>query len=89
MKVAQNGKSWFKEIFDKNYDNILNYLFYLSGDTALSEDLAQDVFLQLWEKRREIIDDTIRPYLFTIARNNYLKNIRSRKIQFEISLNLP
>lgn len=79
MKVAQNGKSWFKEVFDKNYDNILNYLFYLSGDTALSEDLAQDVFLQLWEKRREIIDDTIRPYLFTIARNNYLKNIRSRK----------
>jgi RNA polymerase sigma-70 factor (family 1) len=79
MKVERNGTSWFKEVFDKNYNYILNYLFYLSGDTSLSEDLAQDVFLQIWEKRGEINNDTIRPYLFTIARNSFLKNIRRQK----------
>jgi RNA polymerase sigma-70 factor (family 1) len=79
MKVERKEKSWFKEVFEKNYDYILNYLFYLSGDTALSEDLAQDVFLQLWEKRAEIKEDTLKSYLFTIAKNSFLKNRRRLK----------
>jgi RNA polymerase sigma-70 factor (family 1) len=79
MKIEQNGKSWFKEVFDKNYQYILNYLFYLSGDMELSEDLVQDVFLQLWEKRAEVKEETLKSYLFTIAKNCFLKNIRRQK----------
>lgn len=76
MKDNSDAKSWFKDIFDKNYEYIRNYLFYLSGDIELSEDLVQDVFLQLWEKRREVKSETLQSYLFTIARNNFLKNVR-------------
>ncbi len=76
MDAEKNGKSWFQKVFDQNYRYVLNYLFYLSGDAALSEDLTQDVFLQLWDKRRKVKEDTLRPYLFTIARNCFLKNIR-------------
>jgi RNA polymerase sigma-70 factor (family 1) len=79
MKVERNGKSWFKEVFDKNYQYILNYLFYLSGDMELSEDLVQDVFLQLWEKRAEVKEETLKSYLFTIAKNCFLKNRRRQK----------
>lgn len=79
MDAENKGKSWFKHIFDQNYQYVLNYLFYLSGDVALAEDLTQDVFMQLWDKRLNIKDDTVRPYLFTIARNCFLKNIRRKK----------
>jgi RNA polymerase sigma-70 factor (family 1) len=79
MKAESGTKEWFKDIFDKNYEYIRNYLIYLSGDTELSEDLAQDVFLQLWETRSKARDETIRSYLFTIARNSFFKVKRRRK----------
>ncbi|WP_372934333.1 RNA polymerase sigma factor [Mariniphaga sediminis] len=87
MRIAKNGKQWFKEVFDQNYTYILNYLFYLSGDTELSEDLVQDVFLQLWEKRDEVKQETLRPYLFTIARNSFLKNKRRQKYDMKFRSN--
>lgn len=76
MKVDSGAKSWFSEIFHQNYGYILNYLYYLSGDAALAEDLVQDVFLQLWEKRSEVKEETLRSFLFTIARNSFLKSKR-------------
>ena len=79
MKVEPAAIEWFKDIFDKNYNYIRNYLVYLSGDIRLSEDITQDVFLQLWETRMNIREETIRAYLFTIARNNFLKSKRHRK----------
>jgi RNA polymerase sigma-70 factor (family 1) len=79
MKAGFKSKSWFEDIFNLNYQVILNYLFYLSGDSGLSEDLVQDVFLQLWEKRDEVKDETVRAYLYTIARNSFLKSTRRQK----------
>lgn len=75
----EENKKWFGNIFNENYEYIRNYLYYLSGDMTLSEDLAQDVFLHLWEKKGTIRDKTVRAFLFTIAKNNFLKNRRRAK----------
>lgn len=79
MKVTGGNKEWFKDVFGQHYNYIRNYLYYLTGDMMLTEDLAQDVFLQLWEKRSEVKNETIKPFLFTIARNSFLKNYRRKK----------
>jgi len=79
MKVETGTESWFKGVFDENYEYIRNYLFYLSGDIKLAEDLVQDVFLRLWEKRSSVKNESVRAFLFTIARNDFLKNRRQHK----------
>jgi RNA polymerase sigma-70 factor (family 1) len=79
MKDGPDKKEWFKGVFDDNYDYVRNYLYYLSGDIALSEDLVQDVFLQLWEKLDEVRIETVRSLLFIIARNSFLKARRRQK----------
>lgn len=79
MQVTGGNKEWFKDVFDQHFEYIRNYLYYLSGDIMLSEDLVQDVFLQLWEKRDLVKNETIKAFLFTIARNSYLKNYRRKK----------
>ena len=78
MKIIKGSKEWFKDVFDENYDYIRNYLYYLSGDISLSEDLVQDVFLQLWEKKENVKEETVRPFLFKIAKNAFLKNVRRK-----------
>lgn len=79
MKMETGTESWFKGVFDENYEYIRNYLFYLSGDIKLAEDLVQDVFLRLWEKRSSVKNESVRAFLFTIARNDFLKNRRQNK----------
>ena len=83
MEITGGNKEWFKDVFDQHFEYVRNYLYYLSGDIMLSEDLVQDVFLQLWEKRDLVKNETIKPFLFTIARNSYLKNYRRKKIDLK------
>ncbi|HKL34364.1 MAG TPA: RNA polymerase sigma-70 factor [Tangfeifania sp.] len=75
----KENKEWFGNIFNENYEYIRNYLYYLSGDMELAEDLVQDVFLQLWEKKDSIKDETVRAFLFTVAKNDFLKSTRRKK----------
>lgn len=83
MKNDFESLKWYKNIFDDNYDYIRNYLYYLSGDITIAEDLAQDTFLTIWEKRSNIREETVRPLLFTIARNSYLKNKRHENYELK------
>ena len=79
MKLERGTEGWFKDVFNENYEYIRNYLFYLSGDINLAEDIVQDVFLRLWEKRSTVKSESARAFLFTIARNDFLKSYRQKK----------
>tara|TARA_R100000697_G_scaffold90767_1_gene102670 strand:- start:335 stop:949 length:615 start_codon:yes stop_codon:yes gene_type:complete len=72
----------FKQIFDLYYTPIKNFLYYKSGDVDLAEDLTQDVFMKLWDKREEINQETVKSYLYTIASNMLLNKFRHDKVVF-------
>ncbi len=72
--------SEFKDIFEQYYTPIKNFLYYKCGDIDQSEDLAQDVFVKLWDKRDEVQLETVKSYLYTIASNMLLNKIRHDKV---------
>lgn len=72
--------SEFKSIFDQYYTPIKNFLYYKSGDIDLSEDITQDVFMKLWDKREDVQQETVKSYLYTIANNMLLNKIRHNKV---------
>lgn len=78
--TTEEDNDRFRKAFDEHYGYIRNYLYYLSGDIAMAEDLAQDVFLTLWEERRQVREETIRPFLFKVAKNNFYKQQRRKNI---------
>ncbi|MBN1767336.1 MAG: RNA polymerase sigma-70 factor [Prolixibacteraceae bacterium] len=79
MVGTKKGKDWFKDIFDEYYEYVRNYLFYLSGDIEIAEDIVQDVFLKVWEVRETVKDETVKSLLFRIARNLFY-NTHKRKV---------
>lgn len=75
-----NRTIWFKKTFNKYYKNIRNYVYSLSGDIYLSEDIAQDTFLKLWEIDK-INENTIKPFLYSISKNLYLNQYDKNRVK--------
>lgn len=46
----------------------------------LAEDLTQDAFLILWNKRENIDQGKVKSYLFTIANNLFLNDVKHKKV---------
>lgn len=70
----------FKALFDQYYTPIKNFLYYKCGDIDQSEDITQDVFMKLWDKREEVELQTVKSYLYTIANNMLLNKFRHEKV---------
>jgi len=49
-------------------------------DDFISQDIVQEVFLKVWEKRREIESVNIEAYLFRLVRNRCIDYIKHLKV---------
>jgi len=83
MEETKKGTEWFKSIFDEYYNYIRNYLYYLSGDIEVAEDLVQDVFMKLWENRDNVNDITVKPLLYKIAKNLFLNSYKRKSLDIK------
>jgi len=64
----------FVELYDMHFPHVRRFLNRLTGDQALSDDIAQDTFVRLF--RRGAPPDEPAAWLITVALN-LLRNIRS------------
>lgn len=67
---------FFSECYLKYREYIKNYIALRICRPYEAEDLAQDVFVRLWEYRTFVNPDTVWSLLFTIARNIVTDQIR-------------
>lgn len=91
MRLTQcRDEKAFNELWKRHAPTIQNFFFRRTGgNNDLTEDLTQDLFLQLWNTKT-LFDPTLkfRPYLFTIAFNllrNTYRNIDYQKL-YEIEI---
>lgn len=78
----------FKDIFNKHFDEVRNYIYYRSGDTELATDIAQDTFIKLWEKQFGIVDGKVKGLLFKIAGDLFVSSYRKQKTAMNFRLNM-
>lgn len=65
-------------------DSLKAYATRLLGDSIAAEDIAQDSFLALYRHLNQVPSAAFRPWLFRVARNLCLDQLRRRK--FKLSL---
>ena len=78
-QVAGGSHIAFRKIFDQYFDRIYGVAYSLVKSPMIAEDMTQDVFLKIWEKR-EMLTDVQRfdAYLFRVARNHILNELRNK-----------
>jgi RNA polymerase sigma-70 factor (family 1) len=80
--TAENEKRYvqFKLVFEEYYVALGNFAYTFTRDKTASEDIVQEIFLRIWEKRPDLIgSSSIRFYLFTAVRNNCLTYLEQSK----------
>jgi RNA polymerase sigma-70 factor (family 1) len=76
--LQEGSRGAFKTIYLSYYNKIYVYALKFTKSTDLAEDIAQDVFIKVWENRQSLTEITFfRGYLFTICKNQTL-NLLSR-----------
>lgn len=73
-------KEEFRHIFDQYFEMVRNYLYYRSGDAELATDLAQDTFLNIWEKKNNK-REVSKALLFKIAGDLFISYHRRNKLR--------
>lgn len=71
----------FKVLFDTHFDSIRRYLYYRCSDTELASDVAQDLFMKIWEKGREIDPVKDKALLYKMASDMIVSRFRKQKVE--------
>jgi len=74
------NKQEFKECFDLYFSAIRKYVYYRSGDSELASDIAQDVFLKLWEKHLPYEVQGVKNLLYKMASDSFVSHLRKKAV---------
>lgn len=69
----------FHQLYEKYAADVYRFAYWLSGNAAEAEDITSETFIRAWTSRKTLHTETLKGYLFTIARNLYLKQLRQDK----------
>ncbi|MBC8096481.1 MAG: sigma-70 family RNA polymerase sigma factor [Akkermansiaceae bacterium] len=79
LRVKQGDTAAFTELVEKYKQPVINLTYRILRDATEAEDLAQNVFIQVYKSAdRYRITARFSTWLFTIARNLCLNEIRRR-----------
>jgi RNA polymerase sigma-70 factor (ECF subfamily) len=74
----------FSEIYQRYAVDVHRFLLYLSSNHALAEDLTSETFVHAFCGPSELRVDTVKAYLFAIARNLYRDGVKCQNRQASI-----
>ncbi len=85
-QVAAGRLEGIKLLFERHHHHVYNFIFKMSRDKMLSEDITQDVFYKIIKYRRSYNNGKFVSWLFTIARNSltsHYKTQAGREVRLE------
>lgn len=70
----------FESLFKKYYQLLLKVAKFVIDDSEQSEELVQDVFVNVWEKRTNVNPEaSFKNYMITAVRNRCYNHIKAKK----------
>lgn len=77
--MALEDLNYFENIYIHHWEKLYSFCFKMTRDEHISQNIIQDIFTDLWERRSELQIISIENYLFRAAKNQVLREYRRRK----------
>jgi RNA polymerase sigma-70 factor (ECF subfamily) len=74
----------FEELYVAYSPDVYRFANWLSGNSKDAEDITSETFVRAWVNFNTIRTETLKAYLFTIARNIYLESLRKNREHVEL-----
>ena len=71
----------FQGLYESYAPEVYRFAFWLAGNSSEAEDITSETFVRAWVNSSTIRTETLKAYLFTIARNVFLEQQRKSKRQ--------
>lgn len=72
--LAKGNRSAFDTLYSRHWKRVLNQANKRLGDADAAQDVAQEVFFQLWKRGSGDVIDNLPAYLFVSVRNAVFKH---------------
>ena len=74
----------FNRALAEHQDGLKTFAYRMLGDQGAAEDVAQDAFLALYRHLSQVPASAYRPWLYRVARNLCLDQLRRRKFKLRL-----
>ncbi|HEY0670488.1 MAG TPA: RNA polymerase sigma-70 factor [Sphingobacteriaceae bacterium] len=76
-KVSENDLKAFSDLFNCYSSAVYQFIYKFVKSPELSDDLSQEVFIKIWENRKNLAEvKAFRSYVFTLAKNHTLNFLK-------------
>ncbi|MGD1045248.1 MAG: RNA polymerase sigma factor [Bacteroidota bacterium] len=79
----------FNQLYHTYAKDVHRFAFWLCGDTDEANDITLETFERAWLADSEIRTETVKAYLFTIARNRFLYKRQQHKRHTSLNEAMP
>ncbi|MEI3800320.1 MULTISPECIES: RNA polymerase sigma-70 factor [Chitinophaga] len=84
MFLREDKGDAFTEIYDRYWKKLLAIAYHHCRDKVIAEEIVQEVFIGLWNRRKELYIDKVDAYLATAVRLSVFKQYVRQKRRDEI-----
>jgi RNA polymerase sigma-70 factor (ECF subfamily) len=78
-KVAAGNELAYTQLVEKYWQKVLQHAISFVKSYPIAEELTQDVFILIWEKREKLSEvNSFDNYLFIVSRNLIISHIRKK-----------
>lgn len=77
--IASGSKLAFESVFLSYFPKVKRFISGLLQDENIAEDLAQDIFVKIWQNRSDLVNiENLNAYFYQAARNITYQHIRKQ-----------
>lgn len=82
LKIREGDIGSFEQVFHSHCKELVRYANTILKNTDEAEDIVQQLFVNLWQKRESLqVNTSIRSYLYRAVHNNCLNRIQQLSVQ--------
>jgi RNA polymerase sigma-70 factor, ECF subfamily len=87
-EIQNENNNAFELLYKRLFPRLKDFAYRVVKDEDIAKDIVQDVFIKLWEKKKEIKLINIEAFIFKVLRNQCISHIKNLKIVENVKVNL-
>ncbi|MFD2164021.1 RNA polymerase sigma factor [Paradesertivirga mongoliensis] len=85
LAVSQGSYTMYSKLYDLYLDEVYRYIFLFTKSEEKTEDIVQNTFLKIWEKRCNLVKvRSFRSYVYKVSKNLLIDELRRNQTETKI-----